>query len=181
MPTVFEAGTRPAAGRSADRVVGAAVKWETFMSSSYERFRGVLVLCCVAFAALSAYPALAQQAGPAPASDDGPPPLPAASIPAGAPTPREAQLEERIRQLELVVDQLRRQVGAMEPASSQPDTLPTNGGLQGSGLPPSEPGITPVPGAVETGDLPRASASRSGGIGVPGGSFPARTEAAGPV
>ena len=145
------------------------------MPRSYERFRGVLVLCGVAFAALSASPALAQQAGPAHASDDGPPPLPAASIPAGAPTPREAQLEERIRQLELVVDRLQRQVGAMEPggsASSQPDNLPTDGGLQGSGLPPSEPGVTPVPGAVETGDVPRASWSRSGGIGVPGGSFP---------
>ena len=145
------------------------------MPRSYERFRGVAVLCGVAFAALSAYPALAQQAEPARASDDGPPPLPAASIPAGAPTPREAQLEERIRQLELVVDRLQRQVGAMEPAgsaSSQPDTLPTNRGLQGSGLPPSEPGVTPVPGAVETGDVPRQSWSRSGGIGVPGGSFP---------
>src|SRR5262249_28424601 len=71
MPTVFEAGTRHAAGRSADRVVGAAVKREPFMPRSYERFRGVLVLCGVAFAALGAYPALAQQAGPAPATDDG--------------------------------------------------------------------------------------------------------------
>src|SRR5262249_36470326 len=115
MPAVFEAGTRHAAGRSADRVVGAAGKREPFMPRSYERFRGVLMLCGVAFAALGADPASAQQAGPAPASDDLPPPLPAASIPAGAPTPREAQLEERIRHLELVVDRLQRQVGAMEP------------------------------------------------------------------
>jgi phosphate-selective porin OprO and OprP len=152
-----------------------AVKWETCMSRSYERFRRVLVLCGVAFAALGAYPALAQQAEPAHAPDDGPPALPAASTPAVPPTPREAQLEERIRQLELMVDRLQRQVGAMETngsASSQPDNVTPNGALEGSGLPPSQPGVTPVPGAVETGDLPRASVSPSGGIGVPGGSFP---------
>ncbi len=145
------------------------------MPRSYERFRLGLVLCGVAFAALSADPALAQQAGPAQASSDLPPPLPAASIPSGAPTPREAQLEERVRQLELMVDRLQRQVGATEPDDSAffgADTLPTDRGRQGSGLPPSEPGTTPVPGAVETGDLPRASVSPAGGIGVPGGSFP---------
>ena len=117
------------------------------MPRSYERFRGVWVVCCVAFAALSPSPSLAQPAGPANASNDGPLPLPAASIPAGAPTPREAQLEERIRQLELVVDRLQRKFGAIEPggtASSQPDSVPSDGGFQGSGLPPSEPGVTPV-------------------------------------
>jgi phosphate-selective porin OprO and OprP len=145
------------------------------MSRSCERFRGVLVLCGVALATLSAYPAFAQQAEPVQAPDNLPPALPAASTPAAAPTSREAQLEERVRQLESIVNRLQRQVGAMESAgstSSEPDGSPTVGGLQGSGLPPSEPGVTPVPGAVETGDVPRASVSRSGGIGVPGGSFP---------
>jgi phosphate-selective porin OprO/OprP len=145
------------------------------MSRSYQRFREVLVLCCIAFTTLSAYPAFAQQAEPAQAPDNIPPALPATATPAGAPTPREAQLEERVRQLESIVNRLQRQVGAMgtaESDSSLPDALPTTPGLQGSGLPPSEPGVTPVPGAVETGDLPRASWSQSGGIGVPGGSFP---------
>lgn len=170
MPTVFQAGGRNAALRSADRFVRAVVEWETFMPGSYERIRGVLALCGFAFAALSAYPAAARQTTPAPASNDGPPPAPAPSPPAGASTPREAQLEERVRQLELIVDRLQRQVGAAK--GDDANASPADRGPQGSGLPPSEPGVTPLPGAVETGDVPRASWSRSGGMGVPGGSYP---------
>ena len=164
------------------------------MPRSYGRFRDVLVLCGVAFAALSADPALAQQAGPAHASDDGPPPLPP-TVPAnGARDATMEQLAERLRRMEetnkKLAEQLERSTREhdeqmrsllgkyaeleqrLSNGAEGEDSLPTNRGVQGSGLPPSEPGVTPVPGAVETGDLPRASVSRSGGIGVPGGSFP---------
>ena len=65
-----------------------------------------------------------------------------------------------------------RAMGSRRSTALQPADAPTAGGIQGSGLPPSEPGVTPIAGAVESGDLPRASISQSGGIGVPGGSFP---------
>jgi phosphate-selective porin OprO/OprP len=138
------------------------------MSRSYDLIRCRLAVFGIAIVALTAHTALAQQATSTPDPLNVPPALPAPLIREAAPTPREAQLEERVRQLEMIVDRLQRQV--VEAAQS--DTESTIPGLQGSGLPPSEPGVTPVPGAVETGDLPRASWSRSGGIGVPGGSFP---------
>jgi phosphate-selective porin OprO/OprP len=93
--------------------------------------------------------------------------------PAVAATSREAQLEARIQQLEAMVNQLQYQVG--QPGTGTVPNQPgTTGGLgaEGSGLPPSEPGTTPTAGAVETGALPRQSVSSSGGIGVPGQSFP---------
>jgi phosphate-selective porin OprO/OprP len=145
------------------------------MSGSYDLFRRRFALCGVAIGALTAHTVLAQEATSTHEPYSGPPPLPAALIPAAAPGPREAQLEERIRQLELIVNQLQQQMGALGPrglAPAESAATPTTRGIQGSGLPPSEPGVTPIPGAVETGDLPRASVSRSGGIGVPGGSFP---------
>ena len=115
-------------------------------------------------------------AQPAPGQEPfaGSPPAPATSTP---PTPlpanmsREAMLEQRILQLEAVVNQLQHQAG--QGGGSYAPTQPgmTIGG-EGSGLAPSEPGVTPTPGAVERGALTRQSVSRSGGVGVPGQSFP---------
>jgi phosphate-selective porin OprO and OprP len=77
---------------------------------------------------------------------------------AAPPTAREAQLEQRILQLESMVRQLQYQ--------SPP-------GTEGAwGMSPSEPGTTPTPGAVEAGNLPRQSVSQTGGLGVPGQSLP---------
>ncbi len=85
-------------------------------------------------------------------------------------------LEQRILQLESIIHQMQNQggrpggAGTVRPGGSSL-------GTEGSGLAPSEPGVAPEPGAVETGGpgaggVDRRSQSRSGGIGVPGQSLP---------
>jgi hypothetical protein len=113
-----------------------------------------------------AQPAPSQEpsGGPPPTARSTVPPT-AAALPAA--TTREAQLEARIQQLEAIVDQIQYQVGQ---TGRQSPGGPVEGG---SGLAPSKPGTTPTPGAVVAGRLPGAqSVSPSGGLGVPGQSFP---------
>lgn len=102
-----------------------------------------------------------------------PPPTMPPDVPAlPEPTAREAQLEQRILQLESIIYQMQRGQPAAPGVGGGIQPGGTGLGVEGSGLSPSEPGVTPTPGAVETGSLPRASVSRSGGIGVPGQSLP---------
>ena len=83
---------------------------------------------------------------------------------------REAMLEQRIQQLESIVNQLQYQNGQGGIAGGGGG----RGEQGGSGLAPSEPGVTPTPGAAEGGGpMPAQSTSATGGIGVPGQSFPA--------
>jgi phosphate-selective porin OprO/OprP len=92
---------------------------------------------------------------------------PADALPSALPmTPREAALEARIQQLEAIVSHLQRQ--------SQTTPAPPAGVEGGSGLSPSEPGVNPIPGGPtgSLGPVDRRSSSRSGGLGVPGGSMP---------
>ena len=96
--------------------------------------------------------------------------------PCPPPTAREAMLEQRILQLESMMNQIQYQ-GAAPGGAGMTQPGGSSLGTEGSGLPPSQPGVTPVPGAVESADLAKAasdrrSTSRSGGIGVPGQSFP---------
>ena len=114
---------------------------------------------------------LSAQSAPSQEPFGGTPPVPAPSVPplpatAGA-TTREVQPEQRILQLESMVNQFQYQV-----SRGGGVTAPAAGDEGESDLAPSEPGSTTTSGAAEIGGLPRQSVSRMGSIGVPGQSFP---------